>query len=73
MNSFNIQGIIYSCMYAAPCSEGSLQLVGDTRYQNFGRMEICINGSWGKICSDMWTNHDARVLCKHFGYSPYGR
>ena len=66
----------FSCKFvilcAGPCSNGDVQLVGDSRYDNFGRVEVCINGSWGKVCSDMWENNDASVVCRQLGFSPYG-
>ena len=38
----------------------------------YGRIELCINGTWGTICNDFWDNEDASVLCGELGYSPYG-
>ena len=39
---------------------------------SFGRIEICVNATWGTICSDFWENMDASVICKQLGYSEYG-
>ena len=51
---------------------GDVQLIGNRWLNSFGRVEVCINGSWGKVCSDMWENDDASVLCRQLGFSPYG-
>ena len=57
--------------FAVKCKHGDIRLAG-TSYSTVGRVEICLNGTWGTVCSNNFDDIDAGVVCKQLGYSPYG-
>ena len=53
------------------CENGEIRRLAV--HNGLGRVEICIGGVWGTICSDaQWDNKDAGVACRQLGYSQYG-
>ena len=58
--------------YIAKCKHGDVHLYGSS-YSTIGIVTLCINGTWGTVCGDKWDNNDASVVCKHLGYSRYGK
>ena len=62
-------------MYVPPCvvhcTPGEIRLKGSSIPRQ-GRVEVCVNGTWGTICDDFWDNRDASAVCRQLGYSPYG-
>ena len=58
-------------LHLATCTDGDIRLGNGAVLR--GRVEVCINGTWGTICDHHWTKQEASVACSHLGYSPYGR
>ena len=50
------------------CTTGVVRLVGSS-YTYQGRVEICVNNTWGTVCDDGFGSSDARVVCRQLGYS----
>ena len=62
MNCFSFSVVV--------CYNGQLRLVGGT-LANEGRLEVCLNETWGTVCDDFFTNVDANVACRQLGYSRF--
>ena len=41
--------------------------------ENEGRVEFCSSSRWGLVCSDIWDNNDATVICRQLGYNVEGK
>ena len=38
-----------------------------------GRVELCIDGYWGTICDNSWSNLDAAAVCTQLEFGPTGK
>ena len=52
-------------------TNGALRLLnGSTPYE--GRVELFLDGLWGTICDNYWSDNDATVVCYQLGYGRTG-
>ena len=54
------------------CTDGDIRLVNGTN-QYSGRVEICANNIWGRVCGSGWSNYDAIVACNQLGFTGPGK
>ena len=55
----------------APCQSGDVRLAGSSDPLQ-GRVEVCVNETWGTICEDFWDTNDTSVVCRQLGFSAEG-
>ena len=53
------------------CTDGTVRLAGGVS-ENEGRVEVCYGHSWGTVCDNGWSRHDANIVCRQLGYQPFG-
>jgi deleted-in-malignant-brain-tumors protein 1 len=51
------------------CEYGDIRLVDGTTELE-GRVELCINETWGTVCDGFWSTFDTNVACRQLGYQP---
>ena len=64
----SVQHYGLSYYFTESCTNvGTIRLSGGSQL-NEGRVEICLDGYWGSVCSNRWDEQDALVTCRQAGY-----
>ena len=58
-------------IHVTDCTDGDIRVV-DGSNELEGRVEVCVDGVWGTVCSDLWGNEEASVACRQLGFSQTG-
>ena len=59
-------------LLSAFCINGEIRLAG-SNIPGRGRVEVCINETWGTICDESLDSNDVSVVCRQLGFSPFGK
>ena len=60
---------MYIAIGSTNCNHGDIKLTGG-KSSNKGDVQICVNGTWGYICSWNWYYiNNVNVVCRQLGYT----
>ena len=60
---------------ATGCEDGEVRLTHRGNTKATGRIQLCLNNTWGTVCSDSIADHFASgsVVCRQLGFGGEGR
>ena len=50
------------------CIDDNVRLIGGQNSSS-GKVEVCVEEIWLPVCSDMWDERHAAVVCRQLGFS----
>lgn len=53
-------------------NDGDIRLVGGPN-EFEGRLEYCLNSTWGHVCGTFWNNAEGEVACRQLGHNPISK
>ena len=60
---------VWLCSVSDSCdARGKVRLRGGA-IPSEGRVELCLNKTWGSICTDSWDINNAAVVCNQLGFA----
>ena len=60
--------LIFKILASVSCDEGSIRLVGGASDLE-GRLEVCLDQTWGTVTDFLFNLPDARVVCRQLGHN----
>lgn len=58
-------------MFLLDCIHGDIRLAVVSNHLG-GRVEVCFDGVWGRVCNSGWNTASAMVACRQLGFSVSG-